>query len=222
MALVRQAGGKPIHFPVIEIVPLTAAPVSAPDLAIFVSANAARYGLPLLRDTAATRFAAIGRATARVLADGGVEVGITPPSPYNTETFLNEPALQQVDGLEIVIVRGQGGRELLRRELEKRGANVRYLECYRRVRPERDASSELVDNGLAAFDASLCTSVEGLLNLKRMFRPQHENLLLSLPVIVVSDRMRNEALKAGYKKVVRARNASPEATVNALEGVLKA
>ncbi len=222
MALLEQAGGRPIHFPTIDIQPLAAEPVTAPDLAIFISANAARYGLPLLHDRAATRFAAIGRATAGVLADAGVEVSIMPPSPYNTETFLNQSALQEVAGLDIVIVRGLGGRELLRRELEKRGARVSYLECYRRLRPERDASAELVSNDRALFDVSLCTSVEGLLNLKQMFQRQHENLLLSLPVIVVSDRMRDEALKAGYEKVVQAKNATPEATVEALEGVLKA
>ncbi len=217
MALIRQSGGAPIHFPAIDIEPVSAQPVSAPDVAIFISANAAKYGPAFLRDAANTRFAAIGKRTAQVLADAGVEVSIVPPSPYNTETFLAQPAMQQVEGLDIVIVRGVGGRGLLRRELQKRGARVRYLECYRRVLPRRDASAELTRDDKPLFDASLCTSVEGLLNLKRLFRSRHEKLLLSLPVIVVSDRMRNEAHKAGYKKVVQAENASPEATVRALE-----
>src|SRR5262249_35578564 len=46
--------------------------------------------------------------------------------------------LQSVEGENIIVFRGRGGRERLREGLEARGARVEYAECYRRVRPEED------------------------------------------------------------------------------------
>ena len=64
---VSKLGGRPIEFPVIEPRPRSAADVATtaaglaePDLVIFVSANAVRFGI----DYAAAKVAAIGPATA--------------------------------------------------------------------------------------------------------------------------------------------------------------
>jgi len=217
MAAIAGEGGEAIHFPALEIQPLSTAPAAAPDMAIFISANAVEQGLGRVERKPGTRMVAIGRATARALENAGVKVAIEPPSPYTTETLLALPAMAHVEGLDVLIVRGEGGRERLRQVLEQRGARVRYLECYRRVMPEADVGRVLCTDGRACFDATLCTSVEGLRNIRRMFGPDHEKLLLSLPVVVVSDRMHGEARKSGFRRVIRAENASPEAVVAALK-----
>ena len=47
-------------------------------------------------------------------------------------------------GREVLIVRGAGGREYLKDELERRGARVRYATVYRRLKPAADIGGEQV------------------------------------------------------------------------------
>jgi uroporphyrinogen-III synthase len=57
-----------------------------------------------------------------------------PENQYDTNGLLNMKALEIIDESEkILIVRGVGGKEILKSKLEERGATVSYLECYKRV-----------------------------------------------------------------------------------------
>ena len=148
MEAIEQAGGIALHFPTIQIECVDnslATEELLPHLddyrlAIFTSPNAVDQGLPQMRRDrelpATLRLAAIGTATAqRLQALLGRVIDIVPHGRSNSEGLLTEPALQEVDGQKIVIVRGTGGRELLASTLRARGAQVDYLEVYRRTRP---------------------------------------------------------------------------------------
>ena len=81
---------------------------------IFVSTNAVDYAYPLLPDQlpADVGIAAIGQATAQALD----RVGLTPtlvPERMDSEGLLALPGLQDIQGRRVLILRGNGGRELL-------------------------------------------------------------------------------------------------------------
>ena len=114
-------------------------------LAVFVSAHAVEKGLAAARARRpwpeAVEVAAVGEATARALRNSGFARVISPASRHDSEGLLELPRLQAVRGENIIVFRGEGGRERLRESLEARGARVRYAECYRRVRPQADAAA---------------------------------------------------------------------------------
>jgi len=115
------------------------------DMAIFVSANAVEKGLACAKRFAAwpkdIRVAAIGEATAQALRNSGLGDVISPPDRHDSEGLLAMPQLRDVQGRNIIVFRGEGGRERLKEALEERGAAVTYAQCYRRVRPGTDASA---------------------------------------------------------------------------------
>lgn len=123
------------QLPLIELEPRTVpaeALLPAPDQLIFVSPAAADFGIGQLpaswRDL--PRYA-VGRATAQALQTRGWP---DTPSPVqeNSEGLLALTALQNLSGQRIYIVRGDSGRDLLHDSLRQRGAEVKYLEVYRK------------------------------------------------------------------------------------------
>lgn len=143
----RMAGAVVSELPLLEIVPrdLAAAEqrllleLDAYDGVFFISANAARHGL----DAVASYWPqwpyrlptyAVGHATAELLAAAGLDVHM-PFDRADSEGLLALPELQDVQGKRFLLMRGVGGRELLWRGLEARGARVDVLELYRRELP---------------------------------------------------------------------------------------
>ncbi len=169
---IEAPGGVAIRFPVIEARPLAQADVSAtagtlqtPDIAIFVSVNAVRFGLQHAGDAA---IGVVGPTTAREVAQGGREVSIRSPDGFTSEQLLETAELQDVAGKIVRIIRGKGGRGLLASTLRERGATVEYLEVYRRVVPEYEPSdvAALCDRWRDGdIDVVTIMSVETLRNL---------------------------------------------------------
>lgn len=150
-AALAAAGARVSELPLIEIEPLALAPADERllldldryDGVIFVSANAARLGL----DAVAGCWPqwphrlpayAVGDSTARLLRDAGLAV--TVPAQADSEGLLALPALEQVAGLRFLLLRGEGGRELLPETLRARGARVDVIALYRRVLPAAAAA----------------------------------------------------------------------------------
>lgn len=208
------AGARVEHFPTIEITPpefpLSADSVRSQleqcDIAIFISRNAAIYGLPLVRASGGwpdgIRIAAVGSGTASELASLGSRVDFVPGTGASSEALLDALASEEVDGRNIVIFRGNGGRELLAESLRSRGAQVTYLECYRRSLPDIDAQvlSELwAGDGI---DAVIAASSEGLNNLNKLVKELDKPRLQVTQVYVVSRAMVELCGDLGYNKVV--------------------
>jgi uroporphyrinogen-III synthase len=169
---VKEHGGVAIEFPVIETIERDAADVaqamrelSEPDIVIFVSTNAVRFGFAF---SGSAKVAAIGPATARVIEQRNHAVDIRSRDGFSSEHLLATPQFQDVAGKVIRIIRGNGGRELLARTLRNRGATVEYLEVYSRKAPEyADDEVAAVEQQLLAGDINIVTimSVDSLVNL---------------------------------------------------------
>ena len=106
--LIEKAGAEAIRFPVTKIDPVDDDPALAQgldaldqiEIAIFVSPNAATYGLSLLARLDRcfpedARVLAVGPGTARQLSDRGIRVSAVPKGKYDSETLLTLPDLGQ-------------------------------------------------------------------------------------------------------------------------------
>lgn len=152
-AELQREGARAFVFPTLAIEDLPPSPaleaalrlLPNAALALFVSANAVQKGLAAAAVhggwPARVRVAAIGEATAQALRNSGFTHVISPLERHDSDALLALPELQKprVDGRDVVLFRGEGGREQLKNALEERGARVVYAECYRRIRPGADA-----------------------------------------------------------------------------------
>jgi len=231
-SLIEKAGAEAIRFPVTKIEPIDDYdPVLVQgldaldqiEIAIFVSPNAATYGLPLLarldrclpKDA---RVLAVGPGTARQLSDRGIRVNGVPKGKYDSETLLALPDLEAVAGRSVLIVRGAAGREMLAEELSHRHARVLHLPCYRRIpvnQPDPDIVSRWRDKG---FDALILTSVSAADHLWSMLGINVTPLLENMTIVASSERIARHCKSLGFAgSVVVADNAGMPALVKALE-----
>jgi len=219
-AAIRERGGAALGFPALEIQQLTACVKSTYDLAIFVSVNAVQHGLALFAAHQDLRLAAIGRATAAAMKQAGRPPHVVPEADFNSEALLAHPDLLSGQIRRVVVVRGQGGRELLHETLSARGIEVHSCEVYRRVLPRVDPSAL---DALARYwaeegiDAVTVTSVETLHNLWSLLPPELRARLRGTPLLVASGRIAQAASELGLSgTVIDARGADDASMLGAL------
>lgn len=148
--LFEAEGAATWRLPALEIKPLKdrralterLGPLEEFDIIIFSSANAVRFGVSLLDQKRDLVLAAVGPATSRALNQAGYRVAVNPSETYDTEGLLSHPKLEHVAGHRILIVKGNDGRQLLQRELTRRGAAVVAAEVYERA-PARPSAETL-------------------------------------------------------------------------------
>jgi uroporphyrinogen-III synthase len=210
--IIRDAGGEPILFPALEIEPLEEAAIAPAldhlrhfNLLIFVSPNAARVAMPRIAKgggvPAHAKVAAVGPGTAVELKKSGVRDIISPREGFDSEALLGELSTMALGGSRVLIVRGQGGRELLGQNLRLRGATVEYLECYRRVKPDRDMRELMSHLGLDGRQACLATSSNIVENLFEMAGAAGRTWLCGMPFFVPHPRVAATAFSRGVHRV---------------------
>jgi len=183
------------------------------DLIIFISANAVEYAAKLMRQqgiapaSITTKIATIGKATFSSAIALGFKVSLSPDNGFNSESLLALKELQAdyINGTRCLIFRGVGGLENLANELQKRGAQVRYAEVYRRSKPQTDVNisrQQLSDNwaGLK-INAITVTSNESLQNLYDMLEQPGRAAMLNTLLIVASQRGVKLAQSLGFKSI---------------------
>jgi len=228
-ASLSEAGIFSSSLPLLETEPL---PVTAQHLAVFqgldrycavivVSKPAARQALQLLDRYAPAvptlPWFSVGAATARVLADHGLDVSY-PALGDDSEALLELPRLREavaVEGARVLILRGQGGREWLAERLCGQGASVDYLELYRRFLPayDPDVLAQRID--VERLNGLVVSSGQGFLHLQGLAGADWLRVA-QLPLFVPSPRVAEMARAAGAEKVVDCRGASAAALLVAL------
>lgn len=176
------------------------------DMAIFVSSNAVHKTHNLMTTLGINfpshmKVAAIGRQTAKTLLDLGHRVDLAPQHSFNSEAFLAMHQVQKVEDSHIIIFRGVGGRELLRRGLLERGANVEYAEVYRRITPslyDTGVRNILCENKL---DLIAITSSEALSSLHALISESGQHSLLDICLLAGSQRIAEKARSLGFTQI---------------------
>jgi uroporphyrinogen-III synthase len=230
--LIEQQGGVPVRFPTIEIVSLddNISATNAFNLLsnaqwlIFTSANAVNFAMSTIggkiRQFSKARIVAIGKATAKTLNLAGIEIDVLPENGFDSEALLAMPQMQQVSNQSILIVKGKGGREELANGLRLRGANVNYLDVYKRVMPDHDnteLTGLLTNNNLSVI---VITSGEALENLLTLLDTSYHECLKAVWLVVISLRIKQLANNMGFLRVAVTENPSDLAILNTMIAII--
>jgi uroporphyrinogen-III synthase len=213
-AQIAEAGGEPVLFPLLEIsqasdqAPLQLATACLDDyaLAVFISPNAVDFSLPSILARRlwppSLQAAAIGPGTVAQLATYGIERVIVPHGRFDSEALLELPALQadRVASRKVLILRGNGGRELLAETLIQRGAAVDCVTCYQRSSPA-DAAPLVSLLRAGQLQALTISSSEGLRNLWALLGADDRQRLSDLPVFVPHQRIAEVAGALGMRRL---------------------
>lgn len=218
------------HFPLIEFTPgrqLNELPQHFAHLAdgalvIVLSQHVIQYANAVLSQT--TRkwpieytWFAIGRTTALQLHATSHRHVHYPQGRETSEALLQLPELQQIAGKDVVILRGNGGRELLGDTLKQRGATVRYCECYQRVQKHYNGAEEAYRWYQRKVSTLVVTSGEMLHQLYQLMPDWYQkNWLLHCQLVVVSERLAIQASELGWQNIRIADNADNDALLRAL------
>ncbi|MGC3983074.1 MAG: uroporphyrinogen-III synthase [Steroidobacteraceae bacterium] len=201
-ARIQHLGGTAVRLPVLTI-EAKAATLSetSQDLLIFISSNAVNHGQSVLAAYPQARIAAVGAATALTLQALGYTVDVTPEQAANSEALLMHPLLQSPPA-RVLIVRGQGGRELLRETLTARGSQVEVIEVYERraAIPEADqylAVQTLLQTG--ELDVITATSVDTLHALTSILDDDARTLAVDRTLLAGSARIAAAARQLGWR-----------------------
>ena len=189
---------------------------------LVVSKPAARLGLALLdrywpQPPLAPRWFAVGAATAHILQEYGLSASF-PEHGDASEALLAMPELTAalaVPSPRVLIMRGEGGRELIAERLRGQGVTVDYLQLYRRSLPAYPPTlliEQLTVQRLNGISVSSGDGFAHLLQLAGAACPQ----VARLPLFVPSARVAEQARAAGAERVLDCRGASATALLAAL------
>ncbi len=213
--MIASHGGEPFVFPLLEIAaaddlrPLQAAieRLETYSLAVFISPNAVDFSVPLLlasrpwpNDLLAL---ALGPGTAARLSAYGIANTLLPEERYDSESLLELPVLRPayVEGRRVIILRGNGGRELLAQTLLERGAFVERVTCYRRSAPT-DIAPLARRLRCGELDALTISSSEALRHLFEMLEVEGRSDLRTTPLFVPHPRIGELASALGMQRIV--------------------
>ena len=215
--LVNSAGGEAILLPAIEI---RQKPVSVRDIqflkslgdgdcVIFISRNAVRF-IDQVDSNPGRLFGnlnvlAVGTGTREALYEKGITNVNCPEEGAGSEALLELDLLKResVQGTNTVIMRGEGGRDLIQKTLRDRGANVVIIDLYQRTKPDIDTDTVKSIWRNTPPDVMVITSGEGLLNLIEMTPAAERQCLFDTPLVVISDRIRDLAISSGFRHLPR-------------------
>lgn len=197
--------------PVITIVEVAGLPPSGAFTdVVFLSEHAVVIGLPRLIDAGldltVTRTAAIGSSTAARLGDQGIAAAV--PVVPSSEGLLAMRSFTEVAGRQILLVSGEGGRNLLENTLTERGAVVEKFAAYKRQ------AVVAVDEDLAGVDAIAVASGDGFEIMARVWFAADGSS--DVPVFVPSERVAAKGARLGFSRVFTCAGASADALLDGL------
>ncbi|REG83020.1 uroporphyrinogen-III synthase [Marinomonas pollencensis] len=220
-------GFNAVPLPMLEITPINEASKVAAirsqifnideyQYVIFVSKNAARAAAEWLDECwpmlpANTHWIGIGKGTTDTLIAENIPAIANPG--HTTEALLDWLKPVKMRNMKVLIVRGEGGRPELAEQLEKRGAQVRYLSLYERRKPIYHAQTFTL---LPDIDLIWTTSGENLINLNsyiEQFKPSLKSRLLLTP----SERVNTLAINMGWRNAICANGADDASLIAATE-----
>lgn len=185
------------------------------DVVFVVSPTAATLGLSLLSDywpqwPVGVQWLAVGEATANVLRSYQLQPIV--PQQETSEGLLQLPMIQQLQqGQKMLVLRGQGGRNLVKENLQQQGVKVDYLDLYQRQVPIN--SQQLWQQQATRPDLAVITSGEILQSWQQLVG----EVFKQIPVVVISVRLAKLAQQLGCQQVITAHSTRPEDIITAIQ-----
>lgn len=227
VAALERHGLRTHQFPLLDIAPTPnlddlRAALGDPSryaLVVFVSPNAVQQAFAAMpegfRWPQEVPVAVVGPASAQALATHGVAPPahrVIKPDTHADDARQDSEALYarldvpSLAGREVLIVRGNGGREWLADQLREAGASVRTVEAYRRSVPVPDAAAWLALRAvLSGRHAWTLTSSEAVRNLDELARanlsPADLDALHGAPCFASHARIVEQATSLGFRDV---------------------
>ena len=230
---IESRGGKSILFPVIEISdpedfePLDQclSELESISLVILVSLNAAASFIKRIRHfnlvlPEHVQFAVLGTKSSEYCKSQGLEVHYVPTENQDSEGLLACLESVNLDGKRVAILRGQSGRDRIRSELTKRGANVNYVECYNRsvtTQPFAEVVDTWSQQGINAVVLSSISIVDALVEL---LGPANLKLLTETAAITISERITGHCIQLGMNTVLTCERPDEASILQKLEELL--
>lgn len=135
---------------------------------------------------------AIGQGTYKALRQQ-CDSPILVPSQASSEGLLALEALQHVEQLSILLIKGRDGRMTLHEQLTARGAQVRDLWCYERLAQQMDVAPLIKIWQNKVRTMILATSSEALTLANQQLTPALGSWFRQQPVLVTSQRLYQQA-----------------------------
>ena len=227
---IENSGAHPVPFPLLKLesLPIDQAAkqkvmnLDSYDQVIFISGPAVQFGMAWIENywpqlPVAITWFAVGKATANKLRDYNVDV--LSPARENSEGLLALEGLQRVEAKKVLIVRGAEGREKLADTLRARGAEVHYLDTYKREREPwtSDQLHKLLDKH--SVEIIMITSGAALHHLADLM--QTEAARSQIVLILPSDRLVERAGTLGFPHCHIANGADDDSMLDALAGIVE-
>ncbi|MDC0602710.1 uroporphyrinogen-III synthase [Aliiglaciecola sp.] len=157
---------------------------------------------------------AVGPSTARHL--GPLGIAIETPNESNSEGLLALKSLQNIKDKTVFILKGVGGRPLVPTELTARGAIVREIDLYQRLR----CSPTVETQQWQPHEITCAVATSGEI-IQAAWDEYDHSWLKSLPLIVVSRRLVDFAAKLGLNNVIQSAGASDAQLKDAINDFLE-
>jgi uroporphyrinogen-III synthase len=214
-------GFQAIRFPTIEIQAIADQPFvrrklqrsGEYDYLFFVSANAVLRADKLIDQPwsqSDVTVVAIGPQTAATLNSISLTPSIVADKPFDSERLLRQlPEL--LTGKRALIIKGEGGRDLLSEQLRQRGMRVDHADVYKRGLPKN--SSDISNQPLHYITI---TSQLALENLFLLLQPWLNELKQQSIFVVFSQRIAERAKALGCQQVLISPEASDSGLISAI------
>ncbi len=243
-ALLEQQGFQAVELPLMEVADLCQADAKRAikdiilkldefDILIFISQNAVSYAFEWIEDfwpqlPVKQKLFAIGRKTAQCIREKSERAYpemldcldnslMSASGSMNSEALLELDDLRQVNGKKVLIFKGKAGRTHIKSVLTERGAKVETCELYERSLPEDAINQFPALNIQSDTDVISLFSGETLENLNQVLIANKYENKQKLRLLLPGERVKDQAIKLGFKNIFQAVNASEESMLEALK-----
>lgn len=208
-----------ISYPLVQFLPSIASQIEQviadADIIIAVSENAVSHtDNQLSQWPQKADYFAVGKGTAQQFST--LNIKAQAPTIATSEGLLALDDLADVNGKRVVILRGNGGRELIAQTLVKRGATVEYLETYQRQLIAMNDGDCVLQWQQHQINTIVVTSGEILQHLWENIGEMQQTWLKSLSLIVPSERIVKIARKLGFESIELSEGADNQSILKIL------
>jgi len=173
---------------------------------IFISSNAVQFFISRISKLSIKLpkhiiFSSIGPTTQKALKDN-FDINVhCPKKNFDSKHLLKNKVFEHVQNKKVLVVRGVGGRESLKKMLEEKGADVDYGECY--VRNYLPINFKKIQQEIKAYNSIflLISSQESAINFLAQNKEDDWQWLKSTKIIVNHPRIK-KVLDLTFDKII--------------------